>query len=759
MPLLLLIAHGYPVPPFPEIPVGAQIDRVQVAGISGDVPNILRFQVPTVAVTAIRVPLRSETSEPLNATVQSIAIPGITAALKDATGRDDLAQLQLSNIDVQDVRSQLNSQTMQVEDLKARAQLKGTVETQLVRRALQNIRYLRNVRTPFDRTEFSVHVKASGPNTPPSFDDLPEANHGDAPVSVLATASLQPNDCTAKFAAEVHAQIDPLRIATRIDGDTTEVFLRSLQSLPGSAVQIEGGKGRIALGKTTRAELAVDRIGTRAGASDVILKSIRASANVSRDRQTITASTDGIGLHMADGAIVETGRAGLEFGRGGGSHRIPISLTARTENVRFNSNAGGEIAADLALIEASVSGTTTAEPIPQRFSGQTLFRVLEPSSQLVLAGIDSPLKLEADLWKGTFEVPDQPLMIRQAITDVAPRTIALEIGASATLFTLTPSIQATVDARAGLSQIVQDLGVSRAELNGLRLTAHSDINAGGVAARMIYESGWNRLTLPPLPAAFCLSEVSSLNLSLNGTVSGLGPAPQGASTAALPSLQPCAPIPAAPAQLEFHISGMLPPGEGHLLRLQEKSGAGLQIKDVVAQVRKVKIPGGRLERFESSVQIPSIQNLKGLGGFGAKSDIRWTAAATQFDAGLFAADGSLLARSTVTATPDKLRVNATQTSPADRILAELRPFLADAGIDLGGILPKARLANLDINADLARGTVRSLNVSAALANGALASLDLPAGHLDIASADAGDRTSSVHLRRKRRMRPGIKASP
>jgi hypothetical protein len=302
-----------------------------------------------------------------------------------------------------------------------------------------------------------------------------------------------------------------------------------------------------------------------------------------------------------------------------------------------------------------------------------------------------------------------------------------------------------MDARAALSQIVQDLGVSRAELNNLRLTAHSDLNNGRFTPRVMYESGWNRVTLPALPAAFCLNEVSSLELSLNGIISGLVSSPPNAPATALPSLQPCAPIPAASSQLEFQISGMLPPGDGHLLRLQEKSGVGLQIKDVVSQIRNVKIANGRLERFESSVQVPSIQNLKGLGGFGARSDVRWAPASTRLDAGLLGADGSLLLQSTVTVAPNNLRVNASQASPADRILAALRPFLADAGIDLGGIQPKARLSNLDIVADLANGTVRSLDVSAALANGALASLDFPTGHLDIGNTDVGDGTSSLRL--------------
>ena len=82
---------------------------------------------------------------------------------------------------------------MQVRDLAAHAKWTGVLETDAAQRALRNIRYLTNLRTPFDHVEFSVDFKATGPKLKPDVQGLKFSDEH-VPVAQIA-------ECEATMAA------------------------------------------------------------------------------------------------------------------------------------------------------------------------------------------------------------------------------------------------------------------------------------------------------------------------------------------------------------------------------------------------------------------------------------------------------------------------------------------------------------------------------------------------------------------------------
>ena len=161
--------------------------------------------------------------------------------------------------------------------------------------------------------------------------------------------------------------------------------------------------------------------------------------------------------------------ADLSFDRLPDAVSVPINFRSRFEKVHLEHTGEVKIDADFPLLEAAVSGQLTPEVVPNRFMGTFAFRAsgTDPADEVV--GTDKPIFVMADFWKGLLDVPDQSVIVREALLSETRTELPVHVQVAGRLSSISPNLTARLDAATGLSQFEQKLGSTRIALDDVQV--------------------------------------------------------------------------------------------------------------------------------------------------------------------------------------------------------------------------------------------------------------------------------------------------
>ncbi len=688
--LLPLLGYGFELPPFPAAPAGLQLDRMEVAEIAGQT-RAAQFEIPQASIHGLRVALPGSNPQ-LEVEVASIQIPksNITAAPS--------SRVRLDAMMIDDVNVAYDPNRRAVDDIAAHLRLAGLFESDALQRELRNIEFLHGINAR-SRVGFDADVRASGPDQPPEVSTrFPNSKNL---VSVNAAVALNPVKCSASFDVATRIQTEPLMMTARADGDTESIHIRSLRSMSGSPIQIAGGSGIVTLNRDPEMSLNLESIGASFGSNRIDVDSIGIAASVpppgKAGIQTASITVGPTTIRPSPGWNVRVASSNIHFDRMPDKRSVPVTFETRLQNVQLD-GPDGLIEANFPSLVTRISGQTTPETIPRRFTGTVDFLAFGNSPSDELMGTNKPISFNADLWKGLLDIPEQQIAFREALLSESRTEIPIQLRLSGRLSSVVPGLNADIETQAGLSAFEQGAGSARVALDDAHVSGRLNWDDQGAAASLNYGIGSIRVGLSPGPSAVCIDEISTLNLSASGTISRIPDL--GGLPAMSPAPSPCVSLPPIPDAIGFQVSGNYPVGpQESLIRLERENGTGIRIQNFGSEIRKLLIRDGRLVSMETRANIDGIGNLQGAGGIAVRANLRQSPDSLQLDSEFSATDGTLLLEAAVASNPSTLTLDAKQLVPADRILAQVQPFLRDLHVDLGNVNPQARLTQLHADAN------------------------------------------------------------
>ena len=725
--LLPLLGYGFVLPPFPSPPAGLQLDRIEVANVAGR-SGAAQFNIPQSSIRGLRVSLPGINPQ-FEVGIESIQIPktNITAPS---------SRIGLDAMVIDDVKVAYDPSRREVGDIAAHLRLAGLFESDALGRELRNIEYLRGINFR-SRVGFDADVRAAGPARAPKIStQFPNSRNR---VAVNAVVTLRPVECTASFDVATRILTQPLMMTARVDGDAESIHIRSMRSLPGSPIQIASGNGSVTLTGAPRVNLNVESIGGSLGLTRLDVGSIGIAASIpppgKAGIQTVAIAVGPTTIRPSSGWNIRAARSNIHFDRRPDTRSVPVTFETRIEEVQVE---GPEklIQANFPSLATWVSGQTTPETIPRRFDGTVDFLASGYNPSDELAGTNRPISFNADLWKGLFDIPEQEITFREAMLSQSRTEIPIEFKVAGRLSSVVPRLNADVETKTGLSHFERAMGSSRVALDDARVSGRVSWDDQGTTGTLNYGIGSIRVGLSPGPTAVCLDEISTLNLSASGAISRISESGLFPAMSQAPSI--CASLPAIPEAIRLQLLGNFPVGpEDSLIRLEREDGTGIRIPNIGTEIRSLQIRDGRMVSMETRASIAVIETLQGSGGIGIQANLRQSQDSLQLDSELSAPDGTVLLEAAVASTPARITLDAAQRVPADRILAQIQPFLSDLQVDLGNVNPLARLTQLHADANFENGELLNAAVEAKLARGAIASVESSRLRANVSTSPAG----------------------
>jgi hypothetical protein len=727
--LLPLLGYGYQLPEPPSAPQKLRLERLQLVSISGRSDTGVQFDIPQVSATETRVSFPNSTNRVVEFAISAVEVPS-AAIVASSTSR-----LNLDATRVENMTASYDAGRKQIHDLFARVRLAGLFESAALGRELRNLEFLRGTEPRTTRIGFALDVTAETPDGNSQIRN--EFSQPGYPIALNAVATFEPVDCTATYDVLARVLTPSLKWTARADGDAGNVYLRSVRSLPGSSVQIASGSGHVALGSPITMEFNLDAIDGQVRSSQLSLASLGISASLpaagKSGKQALSLSLGPMGIQSSDGMQIRFGRAAMSVDREPSASNIPLRFHTQLEDVRLDRRTNGILEADFPVVETLIEGSTTSELIPNSFAGTASFRVSSAAGELL--GLASPLSVHVDLWKGALDIPEQLLALRGALLSAAPN-LPVRVGLSGQLSSMEPQLKASLRGHAGVARIEQAIGSGRVVADDIRVDAYADWENREVSGKLNLATGWIDARLPPRsPLAFCLDEVSTLDLTTEGKASRI-PSLNNVETQAASTTVPstCAVFPSSTPEARIRLGVTYPTSaQQPLIRLENASGRGIRIGNVASEMRVLRIREGRITETDSRLSATGIQTLEGLGGFDAHADIRRSGNSLDLSAGVLTTGGMPLLTANLTRKPDKITLDATQQASADQILDQLRPFLSDLNLDLEGITPETRLARLQAEANFEGDALADVAATAEFANGPMISIERPDLKMNISS--------------------------
>ena len=497
----------------------------------------------------------------------------------------------------------------------------------------------------------------------------------------------------------------------------------------------------------TRIDLNLGAIGGSVGNAQLSLGSLGFSASLpplgQSGRQTVSVALGPTDIRPSEGWQIRFGQGNVRFDRTSARASIPVSFQTRIEDVRLEHDA--DVEADFPVLETTVAGRTTPEVIPRNFMGTVAFRASGGNPIDQLFGMDRPLSVNVDLWKGLIDIPEQKLTFRESIVSEALEEISVQFGLSGQVSSISPQVRAALETTVGLSGFEGMLGQTSVALNDARMTGRADWNERGASAKVSYGTGWTSVELPPGPTALCLDEISTIDIAAGGSVTRIhetgsetgvetGSERDSVLAGATRAPSTCLSLPSVPGEIRLRLSGAYPPGrQEYAVQLEGESGNGIRIKDVGNAIQNLRISNGRLTDIRTNVSVAGIQNLQGLGEFDVRANILRTGSTFEVKSSFLASDGTPLLEAALVRTPARITLDGAQHVSADRILAQLRPYLPNLNLDLGGIEPQGRFARLDVEANFEAGELLDAAAVVELAGGVIAKVDAPDLQMNIST--------------------------
>ena len=544
-------------------------------------------------------------------------------------------------------------------------------------------------------------------------------------VDVAARLGLAP--LRADYTVETHVRMAGLDAGIDAEGTQHAIQVQRVESLPDSKLEIGGGSGSIAwsggltTGFTLRHVQIPDFVRLQSAETRLAVPSL-----------TQPASFDA-GLTLRDATVLtERGKATfarcrLSLHQADRADRRPLSMESMVEGIRLSGRRPGNVTdwltAEFPLLKLKLTGQSKGAPIPESFEGEARVEVGGPPGKTVF-GTDRPFRFRADVRQGTFEVTEQPLVVRQSIFPQAPDSVAIRLGASGQVLSLGAPFKARTQAHCHIPQLVPDMLPVRTEISDLDIRSTTAFDADRVSSQLRYSSEWSTVTLPALPRALELKSVPFLGAETDGAVPRLPSAGQLFDILG-PALAKLRSLPASvPARFTFKIEGAWPPEPGgSVFQAQTPSGVGVRVGSVVLDVGKFLVSQARFEQLDARVEASGIQTIDGRGDLELRAGVSAAKDAVDVTASLPLGPNLDALAFQVHRTPADVDFRLTHTLASGSLVAKLEPFLKDRGLRLDGITPKAEIRQFAAVMRFSGTSMTGIDLRAQLAPGPLVGLD------------------------------------
>jgi len=727
----------------PRAPSSVTIARVAVTDVTVNgaadrcgQPQTFSAAMKSARIDAIAAGLPAPTRDDTVLSIAAVQIPGLSAAVRDGSkAGDDTVRIQDAQIRADQIKVTVDWKDAQVREIVARLHAHASAESPALTDQLRQVRALAPIVGGLGSTDVDVDVQAAGAASTATgdLDRFDAVNNDQTAIAIRARLAINPRQCTLTYATAMRILTPQARLIATGAGNLSRADVRTIRSLPGSALNVERGSGTLSLTGQPGARVTLAGLGIARGAARLRVASADLSASAAPScspvNQTIAVAIAGADVDSGNGARVRIARTDARFSQRETSGRHAVSLGTRLEDVRFIVRPGGdgaEIAGSVPSLQVTGNGTTTGEPIPRRVDGALDASITTADGELRTT---TPLRFRADVWNGAIGVPEQNESLRQSIVSALPADLAFSISADARLPTTTTANDGRLSARVRVPRMAIQSGPLRAEVRDL------DVTAG--AGRLVYGSGWSSLTTPPAPKAFCLEEVPRLDLSADGDAKGVAP-PRDLFAGGAPSTQPCLALPNVAAEQRFKVDGVWPG-----IRLQGPSGAGIEIRTIDSRIQRADLTGGRLHALELDTNLSGIRTLDGGGDLRIETHTAIAETATRVSSSLFGANRASLADLTLDASPGRVVLAATPRARTEDAVAAVTPFLSAAGVSLDGVTPKARVNSVTAELRFDGPTITRVTARLEVAPGPLASIAFAPGRspealrsLDLAIAES-----------------------
>lgn len=531
----------------------------------------------------------------------------------------------------------------------------------------------------------------------------------------------------ANYAVETRAKINGVDSVIGADGNEHSAYIRKVESLPGSKVQIRSGSGGVALGSGLTARLALNRLQFR---DSLLLRSIETRLAIpALDRPAdldaaltlggVTATTNQ-GMAAVRSCRVLFHQASKRYGQA-------ISLGTRVEDLTASARRPGDLtdwlAVELPLIRLQVAGETKGALIPRSFLGNASMDIERWPGRLAF-GTERPVRFSADVQQGSFDVAEQPVSISQSVLPQAPAALDLRVSANGELVSLGAPFEARTEARCRIPRLVPDILPLRSEITDIDIAGGATLRANSASAQVRYSTGWNTLTLPNTPKAAELKSVSRLSLESEGALPVLPSAGQ-LLDLVKPAIEKLRALPGAlPAQVTFKLEGDWPAATGKpILQVRTPAGAGIRANNVSLDLDRIRVSQASLQDLEARISTSGIQTLDGHGDLEVLTglSISDNNADLVVSIPLAPRDDRLAFKlHRATAGMNFRLISPLATGP---LIVALDPFLNSLGVNFDGIEPKAKVNQLDAEAWFSGASLSALDVTTELAPGRMATVD------------------------------------
>ncbi|MBZ5560546.1 MAG: hypothetical protein LAO77_25100 [Acidobacteriia bacterium] len=503
--------------------------------------------------------------------IATVRIPNLSAGVRDGSGATvDAVRIPDAQASADQIQVTLDWKTERIRQIDARLRLRGSAESAALVDELRKVRVLAPIVSGLGATDFDVDVRAAGASTA-AAGDLDRFDDVQSTIAVRARVTIDPRQCALTYATAMRVLTPQAKLVASGDGDLSHVEVRSIRSLPGSAVDVGSGSGTLSFGDRPAAHVTLVRLGIARGAARVRMASADASASTAPQcspvNQSIVVAIAGADVDTGRGARARIARTDARVTRQDASSRQAVSLRTRLDDVHFtvrpSADGPAEIDGSLPAVQLTGRGFSTSELIPQHLDGALDVSIATAADGQIHN--TTPLRFRADVWDGSIVVPVQTQVLSQSIVAGLPSDLAFSIAADGRLPSTPSAGDGRIDARVRVPRVPFNSGPVQAELRDLAVSFIT-----GAAGRVSYDSGWNTLTPPPAPKAFCLEDISRFDLATEGQIARWSP--PDAIADLQPRLQPCLDGPVVSTERRFRVQGVWPG-----IKLEGPSGAGIEV--------------------------------------------------------------------------------------------------------------------------------------------------------------------------------------
>jgi hypothetical protein len=405
-----------------------------------------------------------------------------------------------------------------------------------------------------------------------------------------------------------------------------------------------------------------------------------------------------------------------------------LDVTAAVENLSVESRRQAEPAscfkAEFPVAALNLHATKSPGWLPKQLEGRIQLKMSETSATML--EIKDPVQFRADLWRGRLNLAQQRILLHQEWIPQIDSWIPLDLGADASLNSSTASIVGQADLKVHVPNLQMSAGPVQLRLNDFNFRTGLAYGAGGTHSSVEFDSGWNRMALPSLPAGLQLTKVSQFQIDSSGKLSNVrlnsnrlkDPYQLLSGRPSLPSLES--------PHITFWVRGGWPASvNSSFMEVLGSRSNGIRLKGISGSINRFILEKGKITSFEGIASVSRIETPRGEGTLAQKSHFSIMAEKGSFLSLLDLGRNAAPLQSELSWDPSHLQLQLGKELELQGVLPALRPFLKQSGLDLDGVELAGTVRDLRASANFSASRLTGVSGRLDLGPDATAILELP----------------------------------